>query len=270
MKHICLRCNRISVDKNLWCQEKYCPAENATGIFDNGEWFGDIEIIEPLAILRSAIIYKAQRRNEYIFLKVANHGCEEKLKREAIAFLQLAQRSQHPLLPVLLSAHIQGSVANFPYGWTVTHGAVKYYSLFRFVEGDILRNILLKNPQPWYQDAGWIVVSIADAIHYLHSVGKLHLCVSPEHILVRFDKQGIPRPMLLDLGVGDDGQNIHSLWNSSFTPAAYTSPEILDPNGKVGQATDVYGLGLIFYEMLAGHPAYEYKLIKDETVQAAV
>jgi serine/threonine protein kinase len=270
MKHICLRCNRTSVDKNLWCQEKYCPAENATEIFDNGEWFGDIEIIEPLAILRSSIIYKAQRGEQKIFLKVANNGCEEKLRREASAFLQLAQHKQHPLLPVILSAHVQGMVANYPFGWIVIGGAVKYYSVFSFVEGDILRHILLKNPQPWYQNAGWIIVSIADVIYYLHSAGKLHLCLSPEVILVRFDKQGIPRPMLLDLGVGDNGQDIQSRWNNSFTPAAYTAPEILEPGAQVSQASDVYGLGLILYEMLAGHPAFKYNLIKDETVQAAV
>ena len=57
MNRICLKCNVISQDFNLWCQEKYCPAENATEIFNNGEWFGPIEIIQPIVILRSAIVY---------------------------------------------------------------------------------------------------------------------------------------------------------------------------------------------------------------------
>ena len=269
MKHICLRCNRVSVDSNMWCQEKYCPAEKATEIFDNGEWFGDTEIIEPLAILRSSVIYKARRGQQKVLLKVANNGCEDKLRREAVTFLQLAHRRQHPLLPVLLPAHVQGSVMNFPFGWTVVNGVPKYYSVFDYLEGDILRNILLKNPQPWYQNAGWIIVSIADVIYYLHSAGKLHLCISPEVILVRFDKQGIPRPMLLDLGVGDDGQNVRARWNHAFTPAAYIAPEIL-MGAPVSQSTDVYGLGLVFYEMLAGHPAFEYHLIKDETVHTSI
>ena len=266
MKRICQRCNVISQDFNLWCQEKYCPAENATEIFDNGEWFGPMEIIQPIVITRSAIVYQARRGEEEIMLKVANVGCEEKLRLEARAFLQLTQAGQHPLLPVLLPAHPQGTIANHPYGWTVIEGRVKYYEVFKFVDGTILRNLLLKNPQPWFQHVGWIILSVADCVYYLHRAGKLHLCLNPDVVLVRFDKQGFPRPILLDLGVADPGQSIHELWNENYNLAAYTAPEIADGSSAVGQAADVYGLGSLLYEMLAGRPAYEYHLKKDAAV----
>lgn len=270
MKRICQRCNVISQDFNLWCQEKYCPAENATEIFDNGEWFGPIEIIQPIVITRSAIIYQARRGEEQILLKVANVGCEDKLRKEAKAFLQLAKAGQHPLLPVLLPAHPQGSVEYHPYGWTVIEGRVKYYEVFAFADGSILRNLLLRNPQPWYQHVVWITISIADVILYLHRAGKYHLCLNPDVVLVRYDKQGIPRAMLLDLGVGDSGQNVHQSWNENYNLPAYTAPEIVDGNGSVGPATDVYGMGMLLYEMLAGRPAYEYHLKKDEAVMRSV
>ncbi len=266
MKRICQRCNIISQDFNLWCQEKYCPAENATEIFDNGEWFGPIEIIEPLIITRSAIVYHARRDKENILLKVANVGCEEKLKLEAKAFLQLAKAGQHPLLPVLLPAHIQGSIEQHPYGWIVIEGRLKFYAIFKYAEGTVLRNLLLKNPQPWYQHAGWIVISIADVIYYLHRAGKLHLCINPDVILIRFDKQGIPRPLLLDLGISASGQAAIDAWNGNYNLPAYTAPEILSGSSSPGPATDVYGLGMLLYEMLAGRPAYEYHLKKDEAV----
>jgi serine/threonine protein kinase len=270
MKRICQRCNVISQDFNLWCQEKYCPAENATEIFDNGEWFGPIEIIQPIVITRSAIVYQAWRGEEQILLKVANVGCEEKLRLEARAFLQLAKAGQHPLLPVLLPAHPQGSIEYHPYGWTVIEDRIKYYEVFEFADGTILRNLLLKNPQPWYQHVGWIILSIADVIYYLHKAGKLHLCLNPDIVLVRYDKKGIPRPMLLDLGVGDAGTNIHELWNENYNLPAYTAPEIIEGRSKVGPATDVYGLGMLMYEMLVGRPAYEYHLKKDEAVSKNV
>jgi len=266
MKRICQRCNVISQDFNLWCQEKYCPAENATEIFDNGEWFGPIEIVQPMVITRSAIVYQARRGDEEILLKVANVGCEEKLRLEAKAFLQLAKAGQHPLLPILLPAHPQGTIDHHPYGWTVIEGRVKYYEVFKFVDGTILRNLLLKNPQPWYQNVGWIILSIADCVYYLHRAGKLHLCINPDVILVRFDKQGIPRPILLDLGVADPGNAIYELWNENYNLAAYTAPEIADGRSGVGLASDVYGLGILLYEMLAGHPPYEYHLKKDPAV----
>ena len=266
MKRICERCNVISQDFNLWCQEKHCPAENATEIFDNGEWFGPIEIIQPIVITRSAIVYQASRGDEKILLKVANKGCEEKLRAEARTFLQLTKIGQHPLLPVLLPAHPQGTIEAHPYGWIVINGELKYYEVFQFVDGAILRNILLKNPQPWYQHAGWIALSVADVVFYLHKVGKLHLCLNPDVVLVRYDKQGIPRALLLDLGLGDTGQTINQVWNDNYNLPAYTAPEIADRSGKVGPASDVYGLGMLLYEMLAGKPAYEYHLQKDQNV----
>jgi serine/threonine protein kinase len=270
MKRICERCNVISQDFNLWCQEKYCPAENATEIFDNGEWFGPIEIIQPIVITRSAIVYQASRENEKVLLKVANVGCEEKLRAEAKTFLQLTKLGQHPLLPVLLPAHPQGTIENHPYGWIVIKGQLKYYEVFKFVDGTILRNLLLKNPQPWYQHASWITLSIADVVYYLHKAGKLHLCLNPDNILVRYDRQNIPRPILLDLGLGDSGQNVNQLWNDDYNLPAYTAPEIANKSSPVGPATDVYGLGMLLYEMLAGRPAYEYHIKKDISVLKAV
>jgi len=107
-------------------------------------------------------------------------------------------------------------------------------------------------------------------IVYLHKAGKLHLCLNPDVILVRYDKQGIPRAMLLDLGIGGSGKNILEIWNSNYNLPAYTAPEIAEGRGTVGAASDVYGLGLILYEMLAGRPAIEYHLKKDEAVLKGV
>jgi serine/threonine protein kinase len=270
MNRICLKCNVISQDFNLWCQEKYCPAENATEIFNNGEWFGIFEIIQPLLILRSAIVYQARREEEIVFLKIANTGCEDKLRQEAIAFYQLAKAGQHPLLPVLLPAHPLSSIAQHPYGWTVIQGKVKYYSVFKFVEGEVLRNYLYKNPQPWFQHVGWIGLSVSDVVYYLHRAGKIHLCLNPDVVYLRFDKQGIPRPMLLDLGVGVLSNNISQIWNDQYNLPAYTPPEILKNEIQVSHAADVYGIGLLMYEMLTGHPAYEYHLKKDDLVAEMV
>lgn len=250
----------------MWCQETYCPAENATEIFDNGEWFGPVEIIQPVVITRSSIIYEARRAEERILLKVANVGCEDKLRSEARAFLQLAKAGKHPMLPVLLPAHPEGDIQNHPYGWTVIKGRVKYFEVFEFTDGTILRNLLLRNSQPWYQHVGWIILSVADVVYYLHRAGKLHLCLNPDMILVRFDKQGTPRATLLDLGLSVDGRELFQNWNENYNLPAYTAPEIIDGTGRIGAASDVYGLGMLLYEMLAGRPAYEYHLKKDESV----
>jgi len=269
MKRICIRCNRTSTDGNLWCQEKYCPAEKSPEIFERGEWLGDIEIVELLTVLRSAAIYKAKRGRQDILLKVAHEGCQEKLKREAKLLLELAG-VKHPMLPVLLPAFAQARLQDLPYGKTVVQGCTRYFLVFEFVDGDTLRNLLLKNPQPWYQHAGWIALGLADVITLFHQRQRLHLCLSPDIVLVRLDKQGIPRIVLLDMGFAGDVQSIERAWDRRFVPPAYTAPELVEMKGKVGAATDVYGLGLVLYEMLAGHPAIEFRQERDENVYTAV
>ncbi|MCX6071392.1 MAG: hypothetical protein NTU91_11130, partial [Chloroflexi bacterium] len=55
-----------------------------------------------------------------------------------------------------------------------------------------------------------------------------------------------------------------------FAPA-YSAPEVLAARGaSVGPAADTYTLGLILYEMLAGHPAYEPLLKRDDQVRRVV
>jgi serine/threonine protein kinase len=266
MKRICLKCNRTSIDGNLWCQEKYCPAEDAPIIYDRGEWIGNIEIVELFTVMHSCAIYEARRNGKPILLKIAHEGYEEKLKREARLFVELSLRGQHPMLPVILPAHEQASVRIFPYGKVVVADKVKYYEVFSYVRGDLLRNLLLKNSQPWYQHVGWFVLSLADVIALLHANKKLHLSLSPDVILIREDKEGIPRPLLLDLGVAEDANQVINSWDKRFAIPAYTAPEMIEMNGKIGAATDVYGLGMILYEMLSGRPAFDYKIQKDDVM----
>jgi len=131
--------------------------------------------------------------------------------------------------------------------------------------------MLLKNPQPWYQHAAWMTISLADAIAFMHlKANKLHLNLSPDTIFVRTDKEGIPRPVLLDLGLLGEQQPLDLVWVQRFGVAAYTPPELLTPNGPATYSADVYGLGLLLYEMLAGHPAFRFQQRKEEDIRQAV
>ena len=131
--------------------------------------------------------------------------------------------------------------------------------------------MLTRNPQPWYQHASWMTVSLADAIAFLHvKGGRLHLNINPDHVLVRTDKQGIPRPVLVDLGMVSEPNAVNQDWIKEYAVPAYTSPELLDGTKTATVAADVYGLGLLLYEMLAGHPAFKFKLEKPDDVRNAV
>jgi hypothetical protein len=271
VKRVCTVCQRISPDGNLWCQEPDCPAGDLPSIFDYGEWLGDIKVIRLLRVLRTSAIYEAERGEEMVLLKVAHNNCQDQLRREARTLIELAQIKQHPMLPVLLPAYQQADSRQRPYGKTVFRDETKYYEVFAHVKGEFLRDMLLKNPQPWYLHAVWMTVSLADAIAFLHlKANKLDLNLSPDSIFVRTDKEGIPRPLLLDLGLLGEQQVIDPAWVQRFGVAAYTPPELLAPNGPATYAADVYGLGLLLYEMLAGHPAFRFQQRKEEDIRQAV
>ena len=271
MKYVCTVCHRISVDGNLWCQDSDCPAGRMPLIFDYGEYLGDIKVLRLLRVLRAAAIYEAERNDEKVLLKVAHPGGQDQLRREARTLMELAKHQQHSMLPVLLPAYQQMDPRQRPYGKTVFRDETKYYEVFAYVPGEFLRDMLLQNPQPWYQHAAWMTISLADAIAFMHiKGGVLHLNLNPDAIYVRTDKEGIPRPLLLDLGMLGESSGIDPTWVKQFGVPAYTPPELIARDGPVSYASDVYGLGLLLYEMLAGHPAFRFDQRKDEDVRRLV
>jgi serine/threonine protein kinase len=271
VKRVCTVCQRISPDGNLWCQEPDCPSGDLPMIFDYGEWLGDIQVIRLLRILRSSAIYEAQREDEKVLLKVAHNGYQDQMRREARILGDLSRNSNYPPnLPVLLPAYRQADINQRPYGKTVFRDEAKYYEVFDYIEGEFLRDMLFKNPQPWYQHAAWMTISLANVIAFLHlKANTLHLNLSPEVIYVRTDKKGIPRPVLLDLGLLGDPGAVDPVWVHQYGMPAYTPPELIAQRVPT-YASDVYGLGLVMYEMLAGSPAFEFQQRREDDIREDV
>jgi serine/threonine protein kinase len=133
--------------------------------------------------------------------------------------------------------------------------------VFAHVKGRTLRDLLLEDPQPWYRHAVWLTLALADAVTLMHQAGRLHLCLGPEMTLVRRDGNGVSRPVLLDLGAVTAPRDARLHWHRRLAFPACVAPELLQRRGgRVGAFTDVYGLGLILYEMLAGRPVYPFRL----------
>ncbi|NIM94892.1 MAG: protein kinase [Anaerolineales bacterium] len=282
MKQVCLLCGRMSSDGNLWCQEFDCPAEEKPTIFNYGQFLGDVKIDRMLRVTRTAAFYKADRADMPVLLKVAHPGADNQLKREA-EILRQHQSSlftqHHPVLPTLLPAYGQSTTAKHPFGRAIVADEERFYEVFQHIEGDFLRDMLIENPQPWYEHAAWLTMSIADAIASLHIKAKrLHLALSPDMILVRTDDEGIPRPVLLDLGMmiqqtePEHLQWLHYHWYPAYTAPelTYISPEDMDACQPATPASDVYGIGTLLYEMLAGYPVHEYHRKRQDQVRESV
>ena len=286
MDRFCERCERVTQDGNLWCERTDCPAEQGYSILSYGDYLGDLKVTKLLRVWRTAALYEAARGEEIVLLKVAHRSddCEERLKRETVALESLADNpwfpmsviksflpSGRPLLPVPLSPYPVASKR--PYGELTFRGETKFFSIFRYAQGKFLSDLLLENPQLWHYQAAWLTITLANALRPLASNNRCHLCLTPDMILVDIDKEGHLRPLLLDLGLIITGNEMDSLldWAKIWEPA-YTAPELLlnSRTKTVTPTADVYSLGTILYEMLAGKPAFESKIQRDDQIREVV
>jgi serine/threonine protein kinase len=286
MYRFCERCERETFDGNLWCQDPECPAEMGYGLLTYGDHLGDLKITKHIRTWRTASLYEAQREGVPVLLKVAHTGDDhaERLRREAVALQSLSPSRPgiasvvrsflpraRPLYPVPLSPYPNRS--RQPYGELTIGGEPRVFAVYAHAQGKLLSDLLLETPQIWHTQAAWIITTIAKALRPLARGNKCHLSLTPDTIMVDLDGQGIYRPMLLDLGFVLDVSESSSLYDlSKMCEPGYTAPELLaaSQDGVHTPSADVYSLGMIFYEMLAGHPGFENKLRRDDQLREDV
>ncbi len=286
MHRFCERCERETFDGNLWCQDLECPAEEGYALLGYGDYLGDLKVTKRVRIWRTASLYEAERAGGKLLLKVAHPGEDhnERLRREAYAlqsmsperpgfgsvFRSFVPRSR-PLYPVLLSPH--PSQKRQPFSELTFRGEPRVYCVYKHTSGKILSDLLLESPQMWHTHAAWIVSTMAGALRPLARSNRCHLCLTPDMIMVDTDDQGIFRPTLLDFGFVLDVDESSSEFDlHKMCEPAYTAPELLSAtqDGTHTPAADVYSLGMILYEMLAGRPGFETKLRRDDQLREDV
>ncbi|SDO05638.1 protein kinase [Geodermatophilus sp. DSM 45219] len=140
------------------------------------------------------------------------------------------------------------------YGEVVTaHGETLAYLVMELVEGEPLSALLARRGRLDPQRTLDVVRQTAAALAVAHAAGVVHRDVKPGNVLVGWD--GVVK--ITDFGIA---------WSASSVPltgtgqvvgtAHYLSPEQAE-GGKAGPASDVYALGAITYECLAGRRAFD-------------
>ena len=133
-------------------------------------------------------------------------------------------------------------------------GALLYY-VMPFVEGESLRDRLKREKQLPLDDALRIAREVADALSYAHGHGVIHRDIKPENILLESG-----HALVADFGIARavSTAGADRLTNTGLalgTPA-YMSPEQAAGDRNVDGRTDLYSLGCVLYEMLAGQPPF--------------
>lgn len=127
------------------------------------------------------------------------------------------------------------------------------YLVFEYIEGRSLRELIRETGRLDPHDAGQIAGQIAEGLAHAHSHGIIHRDVKPHNVLL--DAEG--RAKLTDFGIATAEDWTRVTHEGSIVGSSrYMSPEQVQGR-PVDQRTDIYSLGIVMYEMLAGAPPFE-------------
>src|SRR5438477_7549421 len=205
--------------------------------------FGDYELLEEIGRGGQGTVYRAHQKslNRTVALKVIVPGPWtiathlKRFRREAEAAANL----DHPgILPIYEIGERDGCC---------------YFST-KFVEGGQLDQIVGRAPQSIRQSAE-LIANVARTVHYAHEHGILHRDIKPGNILL--DANG--EPHLTDFGLArllESESTITHTLEVLGTPSYMAPEQAAGNNAGLSSATDVYGLGAVFYQLLTGHPPF--------------
>jgi eukaryotic-like serine/threonine-protein kinase len=132
------------------------------------------------------------------------------------------------------------------------------YVVSKFLQGSDLKERILQGRPPFPESADLVAV-VADALHYAHTKGLVHRDVKPANILL--DERG--KPCVADFGLALRDEDFGKNPGMAGTPV-YMSPEQARGEGhRVDGRSDIFSLGVVFYELLTARRPFKADSIAD-------
>lgn len=206
-----------------------------------GETISEYHLKEVIGEGGMATVYKAFQPslNRWVAVKVMHERYSDLLprfQREARAVAQLRYRN-------ILAIYDYGEEAGYA------------YIVMEFVERGTLKDMLTGQPMDWVQAVA-LTIAIGDALQHAHQHGIVHRDVKPSNILM----PTVDWPLLADFGLVKIKSSTEQLTDSGMIIG---TPEYISPEQASGESVDhradIYALGVILFEMIAGRLPFDYK-----------
>jgi serine/threonine-protein kinase len=130
------------------------------------------------------------------------------------------------------------------------------YFAMGLVEGEPLAAMLAREPRPPLAMVRRVLREVADALHYAHQAGVVHRDIKPDNILI---EAGTGRALVTDFGIARaaEGDQRLTVTGIAVGTPAYMSPEQAMGEREVDGRADIYALGIVAYQMLAGELPFQ-------------
>lgn len=129
-----------------------------------------------------------------------------------------------------------------------------------YVEGESLADRIANYGSVEPDRAIEIVTQVCDGLSYAHSRNIIHRDVKPANILLEVDQSGVARAKIVDFGIAKILREDQSGPNLTQTGEVFGTPMYMSPEQcrgeKIDVRTDIYSIGCVLYELLAGKPAF--------------
>ena len=205
--------------------------------------FGDYELLNEIGRGGQGVVFRARQKslNRIVALKVIGLGqwaTKAHLKRFRLE-AEAAASLDHPcIVPIYEVGERDGQC---------------YFSM-KFVEGGQLDEVA-RHTRISIRQAAELVAKVSRTVHYAHEHRILHRDIKPGNILL--DAKG--EPHLTDFGLArlvESESTVTRTLEVLGTPSYMAPEQAAGNNTKLTNATDVYGLGAVLYQLLTGHPPF--------------
>jgi len=205
--------------------------------------FGDYEFLQEIGHGGQGVVYRARQKslNRIVALKViglAHWATEAHVKRFRLE-AEAAASLNHPCIVPIYEVGERDGACYFSMG---------------LVEGGQLDAVAKREPMS-IRHAAELIAKLARTVSYAHEHGILHRDIKPGNILL--DTKG--QPHLTDFGLArlvETESTVTRTMEVLGTPSYMAPEQAAGNNAGATSATDIYGLGAVLYQLLAGHPPF--------------
>lgn len=216
------------------------PVAEASEKLAVGSGFGSFTIETFIAEGGFGSVYRARHATLGTVALKVSHVPANKLQAASFALLQNE-------LEALMQLRHPSLVRALDHGVAANH----HYLALELVEGESLHDYMARRGRIEVVEAIALMRRLAEAIGYCHDRNICHLDITPNNIIV-VDAY-VPNVKIVDFGVAALGENgLDMACRPTVGTPLYMAPELHDTPPQIGGHCDVYALGLIFYELLAG------------------